>query len=60
MNKQEIFNTAVKHLRIQNAKSINKFYNQCKYYGDGGRKCAIGCLISDEEYNQNGKSWMLL
>lgn len=51
MNPQEIFNTVVNHLRNQNSKALNE-EGSCCYRGCDGKKCAIGCLITDEEYSQ--------
>ena len=58
MNKQEIFDIVVAHLRQQNAKSIlaKPITNvhgaeSCAYRGPEGRKCAVGILLSDAEYS---------
>lgn len=51
MEAQEIFNTVVTHLRTQNAKAMN-LNNDCQYRSDDGLKCAVGCLISDEDYDE--------
>lgn len=54
MNAQEIFDTVVNHLRAQKVRSV--LFNlggvdvQCRYRGTNNTKCAIGCLIPDEEY----------
>lgn len=48
MTKQEIFDKVATHLLTQNAKSMNA--SGCAYRGAEGRKCAIGCLIPDEDY----------
>lgn len=56
MNKQEVFNTVKAHLLAQGCKStgkpdnVNDLSSNCRYRGDNGRKCAIGCLIPDELY----------
>jgi len=50
MNKQEIFNKVRDHLLKQNAKSLKKHSIHCAYRSDSGLKCAIGCLITDENY----------
>jgi len=50
---QCIFNYVVNHLRFQGKKSERFKYKNtkyCYYRGDNGTSCAIGCLISDEEY----------
>ena len=63
MNKQEIFDTVVKHLAVQQQRSMakviiddgtpdgnTKMYT-CAYRGDFGMSCAVGCLIKDEDYS---------
>jgi len=60
---QEVFDKVVSHLRAQNAKSTINSGVGCAYRGENCRKCAIGCLIPDEEYNpkMEGKPlWDLL
>jgi hypothetical protein len=57
MNKQEIFDTVVKHLANQqvasrkNALQDGNLMMVCAYRGDNGTKCAVGCLIKDEDYH---------
>ena len=52
MTKQEIFDTVVLHLRAQGKKSpFHGSYGSCVYRGVSGTKCAIGCLIPDEDFN---------
>ncbi len=58
---QEVFDQVVNHLLTQNKRSTS-FSNKievCAYRGTAGRKCAAGCLISDEEYDPllEGKLW---
>lgn len=48
MNKQEIFNTVVTHLRKQNRQALSG--NRCCYKTPDGDKCAVGCLIPDEHF----------
>ena len=48
MTAQEVFDKIVAHLRAQAAKSVQGF--SCKYRGPNGTKCAVGCLIPDEQY----------
>lgn len=51
MNKQEIFDKVVSHLRLQGKKSlIGEGTTGCAYRGHDGTMCAVGCLISDEQY----------
>ena len=46
---QEIFDFVANHLLTQNAKAVEDS-GTCRYrYGD--LKCAVGALISDEDYN---------
>lgn len=56
-SKQKVFDYIIKHLRKQNAKSLlprdltkDTFGPSCAYKGMGDMKCAVGCLIEDEEY----------
>lgn len=54
---QETFDTIVNHLRQQGCKSIEindsfNEYNRCLYRGSNNTKCAIGCLIPDESYQE--------
>ncbi len=50
MTKQEIFDTVAKHLFSQGQRSVNA-NGVCLYRGPNGLKCAIGALITDEEYD---------
>lgn len=58
---QEVFDQVVKHLRKQGAKSVDSV-GYCKYRTRNGLKCAAGCLIGDDEYNEGmeGVSWFNL
>ena len=51
---QEVFDQVVNHLRQQGEKSLNKNGVCCYRHTDVDKitKCAAGCLISDEEYDQ--------
>ena len=49
MNRQQIYDTAARHLLTQNKKALN-VAGSCRYHSDDGYKCAIGCLIPDELY----------
>lgn len=56
MTKQEIFDIVSLHLLNQNEKSIahsNLGGITCKYRGSNNLRCAIGCLIPDQEYTEN-------
>lgn len=48
--KQELFDKVVTHLRKQGVKAIGPSNKQC-YYRIEGLKCAVGCLIEDDEYS---------
>jgi hypothetical protein len=48
---QEIFDQVKDHLLTQNQKAVNPNTADCMYRTSEGLKCAVGCLISDEEYN---------
>lgn len=48
---QEIFDTVKQHLLIQNARSENEYHTICQYRGTAGRKCAVGCLVGDGDYD---------
>lgn len=50
MNKLDIFNKVKEHLLTQNEKSYQGDY--CMYRAENGLKCAVGCLIKDEYYNE--------
>lgn len=58
MNRQELFDTVVDHLRKQNAQSINLAGN-CQYRGPNDMKCAVGCLIEDSEYTSEMEGYRL-
>jgi hypothetical protein len=59
--KQEIFDQVANHLLTQMQKSEN-IGRKCMYRNYSGLKCAAGCLISDEEYEERfeGCSWYKL
>lgn len=48
-NLQEIYDTVAAHLLKQNGKALNN-HDRCAYRGADGKTCAVGCLISDDEY----------
>lgn len=49
---QEIFDIVSLHLLTQHEKSLDS-NGDCAYRGRNNTKCAIGCLISDEEYHKS-------
>jgi|694.fasta_scaffold25162_3 hypothetical protein len=48
MKPQEIFNTVAKHLFKQGKRSVDERF--CRYHNNDGLKCAVGILVSEEEY----------
>jgi len=52
---QDVFNNVVNHLIVQNKTSAD-YGSGCRYRayieGEEYRKCAIGCLISDDNYHE--------
>lgn len=62
---QQVFDQVAKHLLTQNARSLRPQPGKvgaCAYRGVDERKCAAGCLISDQEYSPSmeGASWWTL
>ena len=55
MNNQEAFNKAVLGVVAQGGPSLvanhSGFISQCAYRAEDGRKCAVGHLIEDEDYD---------
>ena len=49
MDAQEIFDTVARHLLTQKARAEDNL--GCMYHAPDGKKCAVGCLITDEEYS---------
>jgi hypothetical protein len=51
----DIFNYVVDHLRKQGCRSLQALQEGelggCSYRGDGGTMCAIGTLMTDDEYD---------
>jgi hypothetical protein len=63
---QEVFDQISVHMLKQKARSMVED-DVCAYRGEGGLKCAAGCLISDEEasifkpgFNLNTLPWSCL
>jgi len=50
MTRQEMFDTAAKHLLTQRTRSVVPG-GYCNYRGPQGRMCAIGPMIPDEKYS---------
>lgn len=49
MNDQEIFDTVAEHLFRQGTRAYDVDQG-CLYRGPNGTKCAVGCLIRDNDY----------
>jgi hypothetical protein len=50
-DRSDIFNYVVDHLRKQGTRSLSRAEDNCAYRGDGGTMCAVGCLMTDDEYH---------
>jgi len=50
MTAQEVLNTVAQHLLTQGQKSVNGA-SMCRYRNTQGLKCAVGCLLTDDEYS---------
>lgn len=55
---QQVFDQVAAHLLKQARQSCNE-KDVCMYRNADGLKCAAGCLISDEEHNEDfeGRRW---
>lgn len=51
---QNILNQVWEHLIEQNAACKDEITDKCLYRSPDGLKCAVGCLIADDEY----EDWM--
>jgi hypothetical protein len=59
---QEIFDRVVEHLAQQKTRSFVPSGPYCAYRDGHGRSCAVGALISDDQYDPNfedGSVWTL-
>lgn len=50
MTPQQIFDTVATHLFAQGKQALRDDGIHCAYRGQNGTKCAVGCLISDDQY----------
>lgn len=50
LSTKEVFLKVKEHLLLQNKQSWLEDNSSCAYRGKDGLKCAVGCLITDEEY----------
>lgn len=48
---QEVFNYVARHLLTQNTKAFREDGTTCAYLSPTGKRCAGGCLMSEEEYH---------
>ncbi len=53
MTNQEAFETMVRHLRRQGKRSVRIGAYTCLYRGPNGLRCAVGCLIPDDQYKRS-------
>lgn len=49
-NAQEVFEFVAHHLLTQKEQCM--INGKCAYRGENGLKCAVGCIIADEEYDE--------
>lgn len=58
---QQVFDHVATHLLTQNKRSTNK-NRDCLYKSPEGLKCAAGCIIADDEYNEKMEDvvWRML
>ncbi len=52
MTNQEILDKVANHLLTQNEKAYDDSTHSCSYLDSEGRKCAVGCLIPDDQYSK--------
>ena len=57
MNLQEIFDKVTEHLYKQGGPA--KEQSSCQYLASGGKKCAVGCLIKSEFYDESLESHLI-
>jgi len=50
MDRQFVYDVVRDHLLTQNKQSRPRVGGSCRYRGDRGTMCAIGCLIPDANY----------
>ncbi len=57
---QEVFDYIANHLLTQNAQSKDPNNGACLYRGPDGKKCAVGILFEDSDYDRNyeGTNWI--
>lgn len=60
IQRRDVFNTIQAHLLKQNARSMGEYDsaeftgedNPCMYRNEDGLSCAVGCLITDDNYDK--------
>lgn len=50
--KQEVFDTVCDHMLAQNKRAQDEGGGRC-WYRQGDLKCAVGCLIPDDQYSSD-------
>ena len=57
---QQVFDQVVNHLLKQNKRAVKEGTSSCQYRGAGKTKCAAGCLIANDEYDEamENKGWL--
>lgn len=58
MTKQEIYDTVCAHLAKQKTRSMTM--DSCSYRGEDNKSCAVGCLITNDEYDEEMDSIHLI
>lgn len=48
---QQVFDKVATHLLTQKQPAMRKDNTTCAYRAPDGKTCAVGCLMTDEEYN---------
>jgi hypothetical protein len=51
MTPQDLFDKVAKHLLTQNKRAEDPTTGLCRYRSPDGLKCAVGCLIEDDQYS---------
>jgi hypothetical protein len=56
MTKQQLFDKVATHLLTQNRKATDG-KEACLYRGPGGTMCAVGCLMTNAQYEEFGRGY---
>lgn len=54
---QRLFNKVARHLLKQGVRAANGELMTCQYRTSDGKRCAVGCLISDRYYKPGMEGW---